>query len=302
MDDRPDRPRAGARTRTRVVRVDPSGSRDGEDWVATEEPLEIRLAVRSDERFVRSDERFVRSDERVVAVTMRTPGNDWELAAGFLYTEGLIRSREDVASLRYCADDQRYNVVTVDLTSPQLPDLAGFERYGSISSACGVCGKTSLDQLERQGLRPVPPAGIVDVDLLRRLPGRLRAAQRVFDATGGLHAAALFDPDGELVAAREDVGRHNALDKLVGWALLEGRLPLSEGVVLVSGRASFELVQKCVAAGATCLAAVSAPSSLAIDAAQRFGLTLVGFLRDGRANVYTGAERVVSSERGDTVA
>lgn len=278
MTDVVERARAGSRTRTVAVRVRGDRAHRREDLVATEEPLEVRLRAGR--------------TERTVAVTMRTPGQDWELAAGFLYGEGILRSADDLGRIRYCADDQRYNVVTVDLTTPQLPDLSALERYGTISSACGVCGKTSLDELEQRGLRPAPPGGAVPLDVLHELPDRLRAAQSVFDDTGGLHAAAWFDRRGELLALREDVGRHNAMDKLVGWALLEGRLPLSDGVVVLSGRASFELAQKAVASGATCVAAISAPSSLAIDTARRFGLTLVGFLRGDRFNVYSHPERV----------
>ena len=249
-----------------------------EDLVATEEPLEVRIAAGG--------------QERSVATTMRTPGNDWDLAAGFLYTEGIVRHPRELGAIRYCADDQRYNVVTADLRMAALPDLDGFERYGTISSACGVCGTATLDRLERDGLRPVPRGHVIEPATLASLPTALRDGQAVFAETGGLHAAGLFDLGGDLVQVREDVGRHNALDKLVGWGFLEDRLPLDDRVLLLSGRASFELVQKAVVAGIGIVAAVSAPSSLAIETASRFGVTLVGFLRGERFNVYTHPERI----------
>ncbi len=234
---------------------------------------------------------------RTVAVTMRTPGHDFELAAGFLFGEGVISSRRDIARIVYCLDpeldaEQRYNVVTVELRARQLPDLAPLERHFTTTSACGVCGKASVQALWLRGCQAVDGGPVVDARVLRQLPERLGASQAVFAQTGGLHAAALFDPEGNLVAVREDVGRHNAMDKLVGWALLNGRLPLRDSVVMVSGRASFELVQKAVAAGVPVFCAVSAPSSLAVEVARGFGLTLVGFLRGDRFNVYTGAERL----------
>ncbi len=278
--------RPGARTRTTLLSVAADGERSRSDWLATEEPLEIRLAAGG-------------ATQRV-AVTMRTPGADFELAAGFLYGEGIISARRDVRSIRYCVevpDEQQHNVVTVDLAARALPDLDALERHFTMTSACGVCGKATLEGLEERGLQPVPRGPDVSPDVLASLPGRLRAAQQVFDRTGGLHAAALFDPAGELVAVREDVGRHNALDKLVGWALLSDRLPLAPAIVLVSGRASYELVQKAVAAGVPCLAAISAPSSLAVDVARRFGVTLVGFLRGERFNVYTTPARLADAGR-----
>jgi FdhD protein len=264
-----------------VVRDGRSARRD--DVLATEEPVEIRVAAGG-----------VR---RNVAVTMRTPGHDFELAIGFLYGEGVVRGPDDVRRVRYCVDrelseEQRWNTVTVDLATATLPELDRLERHFAITSACGVCGKESLDALEARGLQPVPTGPAITASSLADLPARLREAQAVFDDTGGLHAAACFTPAGDLVAIREDVGRHNALDKLVGWSLLERGLPLSDGVVLVSGRASFELVQKCVAAGVPTMAAISAPSSLAVETAHRFGLTLAGFLRGHRFNVYTHPQRV----------
>lgn len=275
--------RARAQSRVRIVSVEGDRQRARRDQVATEEPLEIRLRAGNE-------------SERV-AVTMRTPGHDFELAAGFLFAEGLIAGRDDLREIGYCLDgdltaEQQYNVVTVDLRASRLPPFAGFERRFAVNSACGVCGKTSLDQVEHRGLMRNISTTTVAAETLFALPDRLRAAQGLFERTGGIHAAGLFTTDGNLIALREDVGRHNAVDKLIGWAMLEGRLLLSERIVLVSGRTSFEITQKCAAAGVPILAAVSAPSSLAIDLADRFGLTLIGFLRGESFNIYAGAQRV----------
>jgi FdhD protein len=250
------------------------------DTVVTEEPLEVRVAAGG------------RSGR--VSVTMRTPGHDFELAVGFLHGEGLLPAGA-LRQVSYCADvdrpDQLYNVVTVETDGAAPPEPA---RVGLVSSACGVCGAASLDTLRDRGLRPVDSGLTVPVGTLYGLPDALRAAQELFAATGGLHAAGLFTAGGELLAAREDVGRHNAVDKLVGWALLAGRLPLSTAVLLVSGRAGYEIVQKAVAAGIAVVASVSAPSSLAVAVAADFGVTLVGFLRGRRCNVYTGRERILT--------
>lgn len=275
--------RPGRETRLVVRAVDGGRARARTDRVATEEPLEIRLDAGG--------------EQHRLTVTMRTPGDDFELAAGFLHAEGVIAGSGDLTKIRYCVDpevddEQRYNIVTVDLASGVAVDLDGLERHFGTTSACGVCGKASLEALTLDGCTSPGPGPVIDPDTVERLPERLREAQRVFESTGGLHAAALFDASGELVCVREDVGRHNALDKLVGWALLEDRLPLDDGVVLVSGRASYELVQKALRAGAPVICAVSAPSSLAVDVAEAFGMTLVGFLRGSRFNVYTGAERI----------
>lgn len=253
------------------------------DLLATEEPMEIRLQAGP--------------QRKTVAVTMRTPGHDFELAAGFLFSEGVVAHRDQIRRIVYCQDsdlrpEQRYNVVTVHLRASSLPPLDTLERHFYTTSACGLCGKASLEALRRRGCQPADPGPVVDASLLTALPERLRQAQPLFSQTGGLHAAALWDAGGELVALREDVGRHNAMDKLVGWAFLEGRLPLRNCLLMVSGRASFELVQKAVLAGAPVFCAVSAPSSLAVEVAREFGLTLVGFLRGDRFNVYTGPERV----------
>lgn len=271
-------------TRVRVREVDAGRVTTRTDVVATEEPLEIRFGPPG--------------NAQPVAVTMRTPGHDFELAVGFLFSEGLINSRDEISQIRYCVDraagvEQQYNVVTVDARGPVAALPLALDRHFAITSACGVCGKANLDQLERRGLEPVADGPRVPVSLITSLPERLRKAQGLFAKTGGLHAAGLFDAEGRLLALREDVGRHNALDKVIGWALLEGMVPLADHLVLVSGRASFELAQKCVAAGVPVLGAVSAPSSLAIETARRFNLTLIGFLRGERFNLYHGAERIV---------
>lgn len=249
--------------------------------MATEEPLEIRLLA-------------AQTRGKTVAITMRTPGHDFELAAGFLLAEGLVRHRDEIRRIAYCTDPsepQQYNIVNVELNTATLPDLAPLERYFYTTSACGVCGKASLENLQRR-YAPLDISWRVSSQVIAQLPKQLRAQQTLFAQTGGLHAAALFDREGRLLALREDVGRHNALDKLLGWALLENRLPLSEQIVLVSGRASYELAQKTLAAGIPILCAISAPSSLAVELAQAFNLTLIGFLRDS-FNVYSGTERLL---------
>ena len=277
------RARRGSKTKVRVRVVEGGRMRVRPDSLATEEPMEIRL--------------LSGGARQTVAVTMRTPGADFELAAGFLYGEGLVKTPEDIAKISYCVDsdldtEQQYNIVNVELRAGREYDLRPLERHFYTSSACGVCGKASLEQLELRGCPIVPPGPEVSAQTVYSLPGKLREAQGLFDATGGLHAAALFDAKGELLTLREDVGRHNATDKLVGWALLEGRLPLADHVVLVSGRSSFEILQKCLTAGVPIVCAISAPSSLAVDVARQFGITLVGFLRGGKFNVYAGFERV----------
>ncbi len=253
------------------------------DLLITEEPLEIRLVVGSEKRKVR----------HTLAVTMRTPGSDFELAAGFLFAEGVIGNRDEIQRIAYCTDagePQQYNIVNVELKSDTLPDLAPLERHFYTTSACGVCGKSGLDNLRLRYAR-LDSDFQIPAETVAQLPEKLRVKQELFKQTGGLHAAALFDGSGNLLALREDVGRHNALDKLVGWALLENRLPLSQCLVLVSGRASYELAQKTLAAGIPALAAISAPSSLAVDLAREFNLTLIGFLR-GSFNIYCFPERI----------
>lgn len=231
-----------------------------------------------------------------VAVTLRTPGHDFELAVGFLVAEGVLASGADVAEIAYCLDRrdptaQEYNVVTVRTRHPVAARLR--PRSFTSHAGCGLCGASTLADLEVR-CTPVGSGPTVALPVLVGLPATLRAAQTVFASTGGLHAGARFAPDGTLRALREDVGRHNALDKLVGAAALAGELPLDDDVLLLSGRAGFELVQKAAVAGIAVVASVSAASNLAVATAERFGMTLVGFLRDGRANVYTGAHRIVS--------
>ena len=278
-----DRARRASKTKTRVRVVEDGKMRVRPDTLATEEPMEIRL--------------ITGGERQTVAVTMRTPGADFELAAGFLYGEGIVKSSDDIAKISYCVDSdldaaQQYNIVNVELRGGREYDLRPLERHFYTSSACGVCGKASLEQLDLRGCPVALPGPEVSAETLYSLPEKLREAQGLFDATGGLHAAALFDDGGNLVTLREDVGRHNATDKLVGWALLENRLPLSGHILMVSGRSSFEILQKCLTAGVPFVCAISAPSSLAVDVAREFGMTLVGFLRERRFNVYAGHERV----------
>ncbi|MEV4331871.1 formate dehydrogenase accessory sulfurtransferase FdhD [Streptomyces sp. NPDC049597] len=275
--------------RRRVLRIRDGAVSTRPDTLVAEEPLEIRL------------------NGKPLAITMRTPGDDFALAAGFLVSEGVLGRTEDVANIVYCAGAEpgappavagggsnTYNVVDVRLApGVPVPDIT-LERNVYTTSSCGLCGKAGLDAVRTTARWPVsdvPPVRVAP-GLLAALPGRLRAAQRVFDRTGGLHAAGLFSPEGELLDLREDVGRHNAVDKVVGRALRSGELPLSRSILLVSGRASFELVQKAVMAGVPVLAAVSAPSSLAVDLAAETGLTLVGFLRGDSMNVYAGEQRL----------
>ncbi len=281
-------------TGTRVYRVRQGDFEERPDELATEEPLEVRL-IQGGKR-------------RTVAVTMRTPGADAELALGFLFAEGVIRGRDDVRRLAPCIDTGDNaedvargesgcaNVMEVELADGLAePELAGLERHFFATSACGVCGKASLDALTVRLPGTIAAGPEIPAAVITALPERLRAAQGMFETTGGLHAAALFDAAGELLAVREDVGRHNALDKLIGWALGEGLLPLAGHVVLVSGRSSYEILQKALMAGVPVVCAVSAPSSLAVELAERFGLTLIGFLRGDRFNVYSGVERVAGA-------
>jgi FdhD protein len=266
-------------TAVKVLAVNDGIRSERPDTLATEEPMEIRVGGPDQEA-------------RSVAVTMRTPGNDFELAVGFLFTEGLI-APGDVHRVAYCDDlgdeEQRYNVVTVTLGRPF--DHERLHRNFFATSSCGICGKAALEDVEVR-CAPVATGTEVSASVLVSLPDALRAKQRVFDRTGGLHAAGLFTPAGELITLREDVGRHNAVDKVIGEQLLAGRVPLADHVLQVNGRASFEIVQKAAVAGIPVVSAVSAPSSLAVDAAERFGMTLVGFVRDGRCNVYAHPERV----------
>ncbi len=263
-----------------VLRIDVAGgvAVSRPDTIVAEEPLEVRV------------------DRRALAVTMRTPGHDLDLAVGFLLTEGVIGSADDVRTVQLCAGDQEpntYNVVDVTLRPGVPAPVTDPTRNFYTTSSCGVCGKASIDAVRTRSVYPVAadPAPVSPATLAG-LPGALRRAQRTFDTTGGLHAAGLFTVDGQLVVVREDVGRHNAVDKVVGWAVRERRLPLSGHVLLVSGRASFELTQKASMAGIPVLAAVSAPSTLAVELAEEVGLTLVGFLRGSTMNVYARPDRI----------
>jgi FdhD protein len=250
------------------------------DFVAVEEPLEIRLECDAAGKRVR----------RSISITMRTPGHDFELAAGFLFTEGILKSHEQVAGITNCRSG---NAVRVALQPGVEVDLSRLERHFYATSSCGVCGKASLDAVQVcPSVRCAVGEPVVESAMICSLPARLRAAQEVFDRTGGLHAAALFDADGELLCLREDVGRHNALDKLIGHEFLAGRTPLVLNVLMLSGRVSFELVQKAAVAGIPILAAIGAPSSLAISLAERHGLTVLGFVREDRFNIYCGGERI----------
>ena len=251
------------------------------DMLAVEEPLEIRLQW--DEA---GEPRLT-----TVAVTMRTPGEDGELAAGFLFTEGIVRDRHQIVELRSC----RAGSVRAVLAPGTRVDLSRLERHSYTSSSCGMCGKTSAAAVRVTSAFPLHDRWPqLDEALIRSLPGRLRSAQEGFEVTGGLHASALFDLDGRLVIAREDVGRHNALDKVIGAELLAGRLPAHERILIVSGRVSFELVQKASMAGIPIVAAIGAPSSLAVKVAREAGMTLLGFVRADRFNVYSGSARVTS--------
>lgn len=297
--------RPGSTSRRRIQRVtvtdDGASIRTRDDQLAVEEPLEIRIvraedADRPDDsplRAERTGKGGGRGTAHRVSVTMRTPGADFELAAGFLYGEGLIGGAESIASIRYCTDaEQQYNVVNVRLAPGAPFDPTALSRNFYATSSCGVCGKASIEAVMGPACARIDSALEVEPAVLVGLPETLRAAQPGFDRTGGLHAAAQFTADGALVRIREDVGRHNAMDKLVGAALLAGEVPLSESIVLVSGRTSFELVQKAARAGVPVLAGVSAPSSLAVELAQQAGMTLAGFVRDPGFNVYAGSGRI----------
>jgi FdhD protein len=279
-----------------------------DDLLAVEEPLEIRLGFRENGKLT----------HRAISITMRTPGDDHALAAGFLFTEGIVEKRDQIADIRHCgistampakndalpngrvsarvagSSQTSTNTIRVDLPNGTEIDLKRLERHFYTSSSCGVCGKSSIEAL-RTGAKPLADDECtVSRDVIHSLPEKLRISQDIFDQTGGLHASALFRHNGDLDVVREDVGRHNALDKVIGEKFLAGRVPLSDRILMVSGRASFELVQKALMAGIPIIAAVGAPSSLAVELAREFGMTLIGFVRDGRFNVYAGGERVVT--------
>jgi FdhD protein len=269
--------------RRRTVRLQGQERSARPDSLAAEEPLEIRI------------------NGSALTVSMRTPGHDFDLVAGFLVSEGLIAGPEELSALRYCAGATDEGVNTYNVIDAALRNRAAapvsLHRNLLTSSACGICGRETIESIRTRVPYDLAADPLrITPDVLYGLPDSLRAAQRVFDSTGGLHAAGLFTAEGELLCLREDVGRHNAVDKVVGWALRENLLPLTGQVLMVSGRASFELTQKAAMAGLPLLAAVSAPSSLAVDLAEELGLTLVGFLRNRSANVYTGAERIAETD------
>ena len=280
----------GTGTRRRAARVTVGRMRNGrytrrDDSVAAEEPMEVRIEVPGRDGM----------REHPVSVTMRTPGDDFELAAGFLFTEGVVTDPAAMGDVRYCreVEPQEYNVVTATLRDPAAFEASVLTRNFYVTSSCGVCGKASLEAVEVMGCRPVADGTFsIDQAALRTLPGKLRLAQRVFDRTGGIHAAGLFDSGGRITLVREDVGRHNAVDKVVGALVLSRALPGSELGLVVSGRSSFEILQKAAMAGFPMVVAVGAPSSLAVTFSRRFNVTLAGFTNSDGYNVYSGAERI----------
>jgi FdhD protein len=272
-----------------VERVESAGRQIDRDFLAVEEPLEIRVGYELGGRRV----------TRSVSITMRTPGEDFELATGFLFTEGIIAGVEDIDDIRYCSDEasgeSSPNIVRVELGPGASFDPVRLQRNFYTTSSCGVCGKASLEALQLTGVEVMTAAHpTLPKDLVHHLPGRLRQAQQTFEKTGGLHAAGLFDSNGELLASAEDVGRHNAVDKLVGGRLLAKSGGLDQGVLVVSGRTSFEILQKALVARIPIVVAVGAPSTLAVELARFYGMTLLGFVRDGRYNVYSGFDRIVT--------
>jgi FdhD protein len=269
--------RARAAKQTHVIEWNGGRQQRVLDELAAEEPLEIRL------------------NGRPINVTMRTPGDDFELAAGFLRTEGIVTGREGIAGIAYASGpggEVTGNLVDVTLTARTGVDTKHLKRHFVATSSCGLCGKVSIEAVRARNIQPPDHAISIDADCLVGLPDRLRSVQRIFGRTGGLHAAALFDANGTLLVTREDIGRHNAVDKVIGYALLEGQLPLSQRILLVSGRGGFEIVQKALIAGVPVVASVSAPSSLAVQLAREYNLTLIGFLRGSRFVVYSGEERL----------
>jgi FdhD protein len=271
---------------TQVSEWDDGKLRRKDDYLAAEEPLEIRVG------------------NEPLSVTMRTPGHDLELAAGFLFTEGLIQTRSQLTALEGAVPEngsqtavKNGNLVRAEIAPEAAPDMEKMRRHFFVASSCGICGKASIDAIRARSLAAPNPDFRLDAEILVRLPEKLRSAQDVFERTGGLHAAALFDAGGELLVLREDIGRHNAVDKAIGWALLENRMPLANTILLVSGRGGFEIVQKAIVAGLPVVASVSAPSSLAVQLARELRLTLIGFLRGRRFVIYSGEERVARPER-----
>jgi FdhD protein len=274
-----------------ILRVDRNQVSASTDHLTMEEPLEIKLGFGN----------TAHRQHESLSITMRTPGHDFELVAGFLFSEGIIHRNEDVLSMRYVAGalspESQSNVLLVELHPGVNIDWASFSRHFYTSSSCGVCGKGSIEMVQTTTLyHPRPGFPTIQAGILHHLPATLRAKQQVFRQTGGIHAAALFSAGGAIQCVREDVGRHNALDKLIGMAFREGTLPLKSSILLVSGRASFELVQKALMAGIPILAAVGAPSSLAVELAEEYGMTLIGFLRNQGYNIYCGSERILFSK------
>jgi FdhD protein len=271
---------------TQVSEWDGGELRRKDDYLAVEEPLEIRLG------------------DEPMSVTMRTPGHDLELAAGFLFTEGLIHQPSQLTALEIPPSEngspngsKNANVVQARISPEAAPDMEKMRRNFFAASSCGICGKASIDAIRSRTLTAPNPDFRLDAEILVRLPEKLRSAQDVFERTGGLHAAALFDLRGELLVLREDIGRHNAVDKVIGWALLENRVPIADSVLLVSGRGGFEIVQKAIVAGLPLVASVSAPSSLAVQLARELRLTLIGFLRGRRFVIYSGEQRIARSKQ-----
>ncbi|MFZ0521212.1 MAG: formate dehydrogenase accessory sulfurtransferase FdhD [Candidatus Acidiferrales bacterium] len=274
---------------TQVSEWDDGELRRKDDYLAAEEPLEIRVG------------------DEPLSVTMRTPGHDLELAAGFLFTEGLIQTRTQLMALEFASPEngsqnlapsaaqtgaKNGNVVQAQISPDSAPDMEKMRRHFFAASSCGICGKASIEAIRSRALAVPNPDFRLDAEILVRLPEKLRSAQDVFERTGGLHAAALFDAQGELLVLREDIGRHNAVDKVIGWALLENHVPIADCVLLVSGRGGFEIVQKAIVARLPVVASVSAPSSLAVQLARELRLTLIGFLRGRRFVIYSGEERI----------
>ncbi|MCP3981696.1 MAG: formate dehydrogenase accessory sulfurtransferase FdhD [bacterium] len=271
-----------------IERVTPAGAENEQDCVAVEEPMEIRIA------FGAADARQAKS----LSITMRTPGHDFELAAGFLFTEGILTEPAQIRNVEFCGPPApgrtTSNIVRVDLAEDVALDMQRLQRHFFTTSSCGICGKASLDALHVQGLESVDSKhAVMHRSVVYELPQRLRSSQAVFDRTGGLHAAGFVDVEGKLLDVREDVGRHNAVDKLIGRRFLDGATPLADHPMVISGRASFEILQKALVGGVSTIVAVGAPSSLAVDMARRFGMTLIGFASDRRFNIYAGAHRIL---------
>jgi FdhD protein len=277
-----------------IKKIESVNSSDMNDLIAIEEPLEIRIGFGSKES----------RQQKSISVTMRTPGNDFELALGFLFTEGIITNKNDIAQIKYCTEvntiENQENIVRAELKENIEVEFKKLERNFYTTSSCGVCGKASIDAIKIVCQTKVDSRQLtVERELIFSLPDKLRAQQSVFEYTGGIHASALFDLEGNLLLLREDVGRHNALDKLIGAALgsfstpLELTIPIDKHILLLSGRASFELIQKAAMAGVRIVCAIGAPSSLAIETANDFGITLIGFLRDNKFNIYSNPDRII---------